>query len=154
MPKPEKKGVEQNHYLDQVTQNHLIIREKIHAFNQKMPEYRDTASFFEELYPMMMEIDQIMATAGMAELNSKEDTLADVGSGRLYNDYNILLNQHYRGLFSVYHQAGDSLTSEEQHQVDSIWNLISMTDQNSLEVFLRFSPADSATKAQFKPIYP
>lgn len=154
MPKPEKKGVEHNHYLDQITQNHLVIREKIQDFNKKLPNYRDTASFFEDLYPMMLEIDQIMATAGAADLSTRADTLADASSNRLFTDYNRLFNEHYIALFSIYHQAGDSLNSEERHKADSIWQLVNEIDQGSLNVFLKFNQLDSATSIQFTPLYP
>ncbi len=153
MPKPEKKGVEHNHYLDQVAQNHLIIREKLQEFNNKLPAYRDTASFFDELYPMMLEIDDMMAAAGTPELNNRADTLADASSGRLLNDYSSLINEHYISLFSVYHKAGDTLNAQEQQRVDSVWNLIIENDQNSLKVYFRFNDLDSATLSKFEPLY-
>ena len=151
-PKPEEKGVETNHIEEQITQNHLIIREKIQGFNQQVPELRDSQSFFQGVIKILPSIDSIMMTSPRPESVTASDSLIRQSSDRLFMNYQDILHKHYIELFSIYHQAGEELTTEEQMRTDSIWTAITTNDRYAVDNYIRNANIDSATAALFKPL--
>ncbi|MFY0643469.1 MAG: hypothetical protein JXR19_03305 [Bacteroidia bacterium] len=152
MPKPEKKGVETNHYEEQITQNHLIIREKIEGFNKQIPQLRDSQSFFQGVITILPVIDSIMFNSPRPEPITASDSVYSQSSQRLFMNYQELLHKHYIELFSIYHNAGDELNVQEQMKVDSIWEFVMTNDKYAVDNYIRTGKLDSTAASQFQAL--
>ena len=141
--KPKKKGVENNHYLEQVTQNHLIIRKEIQEFGKRIPELRDTASFAQALFPFMLRIDSIMHHPDNEHFVA--DSFIMSLNERLYADYAHVVHLDFKAMFEIYNQAGEELTVQEQTSIDSIWHVIEYNDESSWNNFIKYADLDSVS---------
>lgn len=154
MPKPEKKGVENNHYLEQIAQNHLILREEIQQFGGQIPYFRDSAEYFEAFSPFMMRMDSIMFSIPNDSLLTQADSFVVSLNERLYSEYAQVIHIKFRELHHIYKDAGDTLSEEEQAKVDSIWRYIDSIDEQSRATFKQYFPIDSTTFSKFKTLIP
>lgn len=154
MPKPEKKGVESNHYLEQIAQNHLILREEIKQFGAQLPYIKDSAAYFEAFSPFMMRMDSIMFSIPNDSLLTETDSFVVSLNERLYADYAQIIHIKFREMHGIYRNAGDTLNQEEQERVDQIWATIDEMDKLSITTFEKYFPIDSATFSKFRSLLP
>ena len=150
MPKPEKKGVEQNHYTDHITQNHLILREKVEALGERIPHIQDSAEFEMEVLMTIRQFDSIMMVQHQIEMGSRKDTLVDASSGALIQHYTTMLMIDYKELYAIYSGVEGSPDSAQQAAIDSIWTGIQSRDEQSLNTFFENAQLEGSVKDAFK----
>jgi hypothetical protein len=129
--KPEKKGVEYNSYTEQIVENHLLIKEKIQSFSDSLPNYTDTASFFQNLHPLIMESEKMLM--GQPKPVTHKDSLLFAADSRINNFYQKTIHQDFAELFRAY--SGVIPEHLVQQTIDSISQEIKQEDYNASTYF-------------------
>lgn len=139
-------------HVDQLIQNHIILREEIRNFSPNL-KLMDTV-YFNVFAPFMIRTDSIMYSISHDSLLQELDSFKLTLNDRLYKEYGEVIHMDFRELNQIYEKAEGNIKAWHQHKIDSIWNRIDSIDQMSVNTFAKYYQLDSSTLSKFKPLQP